>query len=88
MAATGRQSHVRVSSETHRTLQQLSNRSGASMTALLDRAVECYRREQLFADAERAYRELESDPDALAELEAEYDLWDVTVADGLGREEW
>jgi hypothetical protein len=58
------------------------------MTTLLDRAVECYRREQLFAEVERAYRELESDPDALAELEAEYDLWDVTVADGLGREEW
>jgi hypothetical protein len=58
------------------------------MTTLLDRAVECYRREQLFAEAERAYWGLEPDPEVLAELEAEYDLWDVTPADGLKREEW
>lgn len=88
MVGSGRQPHVRVSSGTHQTLRRLSEHSGESMTMLLDRAVECYRREQLFADAERTYRELESDLDAIAELEAEYDLWDGTVADGLERQTW
>lgn len=58
------------------------------MTEKIDRATEHCWREQLFAEAEIIYRELESDPVALAELESEYALWESTTADGLEREVW
>lgn len=59
-----------------------------SMTEKVDRTVERNWRERLFAEAEIVYRELEADPDAMAELESEYALWESTTADGLEREDW
>jgi hypothetical protein len=58
------------------------------MTTLVDRAVESYRREQLFAEAAVAWEAILNDPEALAELEREYAIWETTVGDGLVREEW
>jgi predicted transcriptional regulator len=88
MVTGTRQIHVRVSPATHRLLQELSADTGDPMSAIVDRAVEQYRRAQIFAAAEREYRKLESDPQALAEYEAEIALWDVTAGDDLEREEW
>jgi hypothetical protein len=52
------------------------------MTVVLDRAIEQYRREQLFAEAATAWETMESDlAGDFAELEG-------TIADGLEREEW
>lgn len=79
---------VRVSDRTYQSLRKLSVQRGESMLSLVDRAVEQYRREQLFSEAEIAYQTLEADPGALAELEFEYSLWEPTVADGLEHEEW
>jgi hypothetical protein len=58
------------------------------MATLVERAVEAFRRDQLFAAAEAAWRAIQSDPAARAEIDAEYALWDTTVADGLEREDW
>lgn len=88
MVSGTKQVHVRVSQETHRLLQVLSANTGDSMAAIVDRAVENYRRALFFEAAERTYRELEADPEGLAVYEAEIALWDKTVADGLEREEW
>lgn len=88
MVSSTRQAHVRVSPETHKLLQEWSAKSGNSMTAIVDRAVEHYRRAEIFAAAEREYRKLEHDPEALAEYEAELALWDAASGDGLEREEW
>jgi predicted DNA-binding protein len=88
MVSSTRQAHVRVSHETHKLLQEWSASSGNSMSAIVDRAIEHYRRAQIFAAAEREYRKLENDPEAIAEYEAELALWDATSGDGLEREEW
>ena len=87
MAAT-RQRHVRVSETTHRTLRELADDSGEPIAALLDRAVEDYRRKLFFEQAARDWEALERDPEAVAEFEAELALWDQTVGDGLEPEEW
>lgn len=58
------------------------------MTALLDQAIEQLRRELIFARAASEWEAIQRDPVARAELEAEYELWDATVADDLENEEW
>jgi hypothetical protein len=87
MAAPTKQYHVRVSEATHRTRCAIAERSGEPMTALVERAVGLYRRERLFAEAAADWNAIH-DPQARAQLDAEYALWDTTVADGLEPEEW
>jgi hypothetical protein len=88
MAANAKQRHVRVSESTHSILRDLAEESGDPMTVVLDRAVELYRREQLFALAAAQWQAIQGDPEARAELAAEYAIWETTVADGLERETW
>jgi hypothetical protein len=88
MVTTSRQHHVRVSEEGHRLLRELAESSGDPMTAVLDRAIEQYWRAQLFEEAGRQWTAIQADPTARADIEAEYAVWDVTVADGLERDEW
>jgi predicted transcriptional regulator len=88
MATTIRQHHVRLSDASHQLLKELTERTGDPMSAILDRAIEHFWREQLFEEAERQWAAIQSDPVARAELEAEYALWDRTVADGLEKEPW
>jgi predicted DNA-binding protein len=88
MVGTTRQHHVRLSEDAHRTLMELSQSTGVSMATLVERAIEAFRREQLFAAAEAAWQAIHADPAARAEFDAEYALWDTTVADGLQREDW
>lgn len=88
MVTNTRQMHVRISQESHKLLQEWAADTGDSMSSIVERAIESYRRAQIFAEAERGYRELENDPEALAEYEAEIALWDQTVADGLEPEKW
>jgi predicted transcriptional regulator len=83
MAATTKaQRHVRVSDEAHRTLQELAATTGLTMTAIIDRALDQYRREQIFAQAAAAWKTMEAD------LMAEYSELEGSIADGLEREEW
>jgi hypothetical protein len=78
---------VRISETSRQALRQLAERTGQSMQALLDRAVEEYRR-KLFLDAVNAgYAALRSDPAAWAALQAERRLLDTTLLDGLDPEE-
>ena len=88
MDATVKQRTVRVTETTHRILRELSTRSGASMTVILERAVERYQREQLLGEANDAWAALQADPAAMTEIEGEQALWEQTLGDGLEREEW
>ena len=88
MATTTRQHHVRVSEAGHRLLKELAERMGNPMSAVLDRAIERYWRAQLFEEAAQQWAAIQADPVSRAELEAEYALWDATVADGLEHESW
>ena len=58
------------------------------MTAVLDRAIEQYRRDRIFEQAAIEWEAIQRDPVAKAELDAEHALWDATATDGLEDEQW
>ena len=48
MAATKQSTTVRISEQTHHRLRELAAQSGESMQAVLDKALEQYRRQKFF----------------------------------------
>lgn len=75
---------IRVSPRTRELLQELAQDSGISMQAVLESALEQYRRHQLLAATNAAYAELQRDTAARAELEHECADWDHDVARRVG----
>lgn len=73
---------VRVSEAAWQTLKHLSERCGATMQEIVDRAVEEYRRKLFLEEANRAYAALKSDPRAWQEELQERRVWDAALADG------
>lgn len=53
-------SMVRLSAEAHATLQKLATQCECSKTEVIDRAIAYFERREFFAEAHRAYAELES----------------------------
>lgn len=78
---------VRISKSSHQILQELSSRQGESMQAILNKAIEEYRRKQFFEEANAAYAALRKDPKAWKQEQEERALWDATLQDGLDPEE-
>ena len=74
---------IRVSLRTRDLLQELAQTSGSSMQAVLEQALEQYRRQQLLEETNAAYAALRAAPEAWADLEQERLAWDQTLADGL-----
>ena len=74
---------IRVSAKTHRVLQELASTIGAPMSDVVDQALQLYRRQRMFAQANAAYAALRADPIASAEWDTEIAVWDATLADGL-----
>jgi hypothetical protein len=56
------------------------------MQALLDKAVELYRRQRFLEESNRAFEALRADRSAWMAEEAERGLWDITLADDLNKE--
>jgi predicted transcriptional regulator len=75
---------VRISEQTRATLRELAEKLGEPMHAVLERAVEAYRRERFFADVDAAYARLRADPDAWREELEERSELDGVLADDLG----
>ena len=74
---------IRVSLRTRDLLQELAQTSGSSMQAVLEQALEQYRRQQLLEETNAAYTALRAAPQAWADLEQERLAWEQTLADGL-----
>jgi hypothetical protein len=74
---------IRVSLRTRDLLQELARHAGASQQAVLEQALEQYRRQQILQDTNAAYSILREDPAAWGDLERERSEWDQTIADGL-----
>ena len=74
---------IRVSEKTHRVLQELASAIGAPMSDVVDQALELYRRQRMFAQANATYAALRADPVASAAWDAEIAAWDAALADGL-----
>ena len=75
--------NVRISRDAHAVLRQLAHQEGVSLQALLDKAVENYRRRLFLEKANAAYETLRADKVRWNEELAERREWDATLADGL-----
>jgi hypothetical protein len=74
---------VRITESSHRLLKELADQTGETMMAILDKALDVYRRQLFFEQMNAGYAELRADPEAWAEHLAERQLWDATLMDGL-----
>lgn len=74
---------VRISEQARATLKELAAMLEIPMQAVLDQALERFRREQFFKQVNSAYAALRGDADAWQAEQAERRLWEVTLADGL-----
>jgi predicted DNA-binding protein len=67
---------VRVGERTRKVLEDLCARTGRSARAILDEAVECYRRQRFLEEANRAFDALRRDRRAWAAELEERRAWD------------
>jgi predicted transcriptional regulator len=74
---------MRVSFRARDLLLELAHTSGSSMQAVLEQALEQYRRQQLLEATNAAYAALRTAPEARTNLEQECLAWEQTLTDGL-----
>ena len=75
-------STVRIRKETQNILRELAVNEGKSMQAILDLALEGYRRQRFLQEANAAYASLRKNHKAWKAELAERKGWDATMADG------
>lgn len=74
---------IRVSRSTHVLLRNLAEETGETMTEIVGRAVEAYRRKRFLEGVNESFGVLQADPSARADYDTEIELWDATLADGM-----
>jgi len=77
---------IPISTPARNQLRDLATRLGKPMQAVLEEALELYRRRCFLDEVNAAYGALRQDPEAWAEIVEERALWDSTLADGLPEE--
>lgn len=80
-------SSVRISPNSWKTLKEIADCAGETMQAVLDRAIEAYRRQWLLEKTNEAYAALRNDRSKWQEEVAERREWDATLGDVLGDDE-
>ena len=78
---------VRISEQTHHRLRELAAQSGEPMQAVLDKALEQYRRQKFLEECDTAYAELQQDPEAWKDYQDELKSFEGTLMDGLNPDE-
>jgi len=76
-------SNIRVSESTHAALRSLASEGGETMQAVIDKAIEEYRRRLFWERVEAAAGDLRKDSAAWEEELSERRDWDATLADDL-----
>ncbi len=71
----------------HQRLRELAVQGGEPMQAVLDKALEQYRRQKFLADCDAACSALQQHPEAWVGYQEELATWEVTSMDGLDPEE-
>lgn len=83
------QQAITISARSQCVLHELTIRTGQTAEQVIDRALEALQRKLFFETLDAGYAELRRDPAAWAELQAERQLWDSTLIDGLDpNENW
>jgi hypothetical protein len=78
--------NVRVSPRAHELLRQLAEEEQQSMQAILDSAIERYRRERFLRGANADFAALKGDAKAWKKELRDRERWETTVADGITKE--
>jgi len=74
---------VRISQSSWKTLKVIATQAGEPMQAVLDKAIESYRRQYFLQKANEAYAALKENADNWQEEVKEREAWDITLGDGL-----
>ncbi len=74
---------IRVSKRTRARAAALAAQTGQPISAVVEDAIEAYRADLFWRQAEQALEELAADPEAWSEIMAERKAWEATLADGL-----
>jgi predicted transcriptional regulator len=74
---------VRLDETTRDALRRLAEQTGQPMSAVLEQAIECYRRQHLLDETNAAFAALRQDDAAWQEELDERRAWDATTADDL-----
>jgi predicted transcriptional regulator len=74
---------VRISRSAHAALRSLAEETDESMTEVLDKAIEAYRRASFLAGLNGDFAALRQNRTAWEEEQQERRAWNVTLADGL-----
>jgi len=74
---------VRVSRDTKKTAEILSERYGKKLVEIFNEAVELYRRYRFLEEVNAAFAALRADEKEWEEERREREAWDVTLKDGL-----
>jgi len=74
---------VRINPISLQALKQIALQAGEPMQAVLDKAIEVYRRQWFLEQANKAFASLKENPEAWEEELSERREWEVTINDGL-----
>jgi len=74
-------STVTIGNTFYKIIAEISASSGKSIQAVLEQAIEQYRRQQFLEAANQAYIALRNNPEAWQEKLEERSLWDITLVD-------
>lgn len=74
---------MRISPSSWKSLKDIADGANESMQAILDKAIEAYRRQWFLEQANKAFTALKENPAAWHEETAEHAQWDVVLEDDL-----
>jgi hypothetical protein len=74
---------VRITEEARDLLGSIAEEEGASMQAVLSKALEAYRRERFIAEVNAGYSKLREESSAWHTMEADRSILDAAIGDGL-----
>ncbi len=77
---------TRISDSSREVLHRLAEESGESLQALLDKAIETYRRHRFLEKANRAFEALRANRKAWKEELAERQAWDIALRGNVERD--
>jgi predicted transcriptional regulator len=78
---------MRISPSSWKSLKDIADGANESMQAILDKAIETYRRQWFLEQVNKGFAALKENPDAWREELEERAEWDVTLEDGLEGDE-
>jgi len=73
---------TRITEKTRSILRFLSNETGKSMQAIIEQAIENYRRQVFLEQSNQAFAALRANPEVWKEEQEERALWDNVLNDG------